>query len=744
MTVGQIKEAIAGLGHDSIPEGETVLSTWLPAHEARLAPPPAGLHPDVLDFLSRARIESLYSHQARACELSMAGSNVILSTSTASGKTLAFTLPVLHELATDPDACALFLYPLKALTNDQLDVFSSVQDMSGVQIDAAIYDGDTPRASRPRIRQLSRVILSNPWEIHETLPYHHLWRRFFLNLRYVVIDEAHRYTGVFGSNVAQVIRRLARVASVYGASPRFILASASIPDASRHALALTGHEAVCVDDDGSPAGEKALMVVNAGLDGSGSPAARTRDIVAGLVRRGIKTLCFTRSRRTAELVASLSADRAGGLPISPYRAGYLPAQRRQLEQAFRDGSIRGVVSTNALELGIDIGDLDAVVVSGYPGSVSAFWQQVGRAGRRGGASAAIFVAGGDILDQYLASHTEILTDRVFERATIDLHNPHILAGHALCAASELPLKVDAGDGHLYGIAKSLAGGGLLRETVNGFIYGGSVRPQEAVRLDRIGSKTVSLVDGRTADLLENLDFDRALREAFVGAVYMHQAATWIVRELDLEALRAVAERQDVDYFTVAHQERQVEMSGDPELTLPGHPGVWSAGLGGLSITHTITHYLKKRYGNVIGSAPLDLPRRVLETTGFWIDFPASEIRGVIDLPGAMHALEHTIVGISPIAISCDPDDLAGFSTMMAPHSGAPAIFVYDGYDGGLGLSERAFRDLPRLVAVALDILQGCRCASGCPACCLSPRCGNNNQPMDKQGAITLARQVLGL
>jgi len=744
VTISQIRDAILYVQNESIPEGDVVLSTSLPAREARLAPHPPGLHPDVVDYLSRSGIESLYSHQAHACSVSMAGRNVILSTATASGKTLAFTLPVLHELATDPDACALFLYPLKALTNDQLDVFSAVQDASGVQIDAAIYDGDTPRASRSRIRQLSRVILSNPWEIHETLPYHHLWRRFFLNLRYVVIDEAHRYTGVFGSNVAQVIRRLVRVASVYGASPRFIMASASIANAGPHALALTGQDAVCIDDDGSPSGEKALIVVNGGLEGGGSPAARTRDIVAGLVRRGIKTLCFTRSRRTAELVASLAADRFGGLPISPYRAGYLPAQRRQLEQAFREGSIRGVVSTNALELGIDIGDLDAVVVSGYPGSISAFWQQAGRTGRRGGASAAIFVAGGDILDQYLASHTEILTDRAFERATIDLDNPHILAGHALCAASELPLKVDEADSHLFGIAKSLAGAGLLRETVNGFIYGGSVRPQEAVRLDRIGGKTVSLVDGRNGELLETLDFDRALREAFVGAVYMHNAATWVVRELDLESLRAVADRQDVDYFTVAHQERQVEMGGDPEATLAGRDGSWSAGLGGLSITHTLTHYLKKRFGIVIGSVPLDLPARTLETTGFWIDLPGPKIPCVNDLPGAMHALEHAVVGISPLVISCDPDDLAGFSTMMAPHTGGPAIFVYDGYDGGIGLSERAFRDLPRLLAVALDILEGCRCLAGCPACCLSPRCGNNNQPMDKQGAIVLARRILGL
>lgn len=721
-------------------EGNISKVETLPPRHASYADLPPGLAPEVVEYLEHAGINRLYSHQALTLEKAMSGASVIMSTATASGKTLGFTLPVLQELAQDPDACALFLYPLKALTNDQLDVFRFVEESSGVQIDAAVYDGDTPRVRRPRIRQLSRVVLSNPYEIHEILPYHHMWRRFFANLKYVVIDEAHRYTGVFGSNVAQVLRRLTRVAAAYGSSPRFLLASASIANPGEHASALTGCGCDVVDIDGSESGGRTLVFFD-GVVGGGSGHTSTRDIFSLLVKRGVKSLCFTRSRRTAELIANLAGE--SGMPVAPYRAGYLPEERRRLEREFRDGSIKGVVSTNALELGIDIGDLDAVVVSGYPGSISGFWQQAGRAGRRGEASLSVFVAFEDIVDRYLLAHPEILLQRGWERATIDLENEHILAGHMLCAASELPLKLDESDGHPYGIAKGLAAGGLLHETGRGFIYGGSVRPQEAVRLDGIGDRTVALIDGATGELIETLDFSRALRDAFTGAVYMHQAKTWVVTELDLDGLRATAVRKDVDYYTMSHQERQVEVTGRldgmdmKDARTPSDP--FSAGLGTLKITHQITHYLMKRYDRVIGSAPLDLPSQVLNTTGFWIDFGMDRPAGVTDMLGAIHALEHTMVGIAPLALSCDPDDLAGFSTMMAPHSGAPALFIYDAFEGGMGISSRAFHDLSGLASTALDILERCPCETGCPACCLSARCGNDNQPMDKAGAAVLAR-----
>ena len=614
--------------------------------------------------------------------------------------------------------------------------------MSGIDIDAAVYDGDTPRAARPRIRQMSRAILSNPFEIHETLPYHHLWRRFFSNLKYVVIDEAHRYTGVFGSNVAQVIRRLSRVAAVYGSKPIFLLASASIANPAEHARNLTGVDCAVVDGDGAPAGDRVVMFVDAARNMT-SPYSLTRDIVRDLVRQDVKTLCFTRSRKTAELVAGLASSGGTGLPVAPYRAGYLPAERRRLEREFREGAIKGMVSTSALELGIDIGDLDAVVISGWPGSISGFWQQAGRAGRRNEASAAIFVAFTDILDQYLLNHPDTVLGQAFERATIDLTNGHILAGHMLCAASELPLQISESDSHLYKVARSLSGAGLLRETVAGFVYGGAVRPQEAVRLDRIGDTTVALTDGADGSLLETMDLDRALREAFTGAVYMHGARTWVVRSLDLQDYKAILDRKDVDYHTIAHQDRQVDIIGQSDRSDNVGGSGMQAGLGQMKITHTINKYMIKRYGRVIGTRPLELPERTLQTTGIWIDMPDAPPPGVTDMLGAIHALEHTVVGIAPLVLSCDPDDLAGFSTMMSPQTGRPAMFVYDGYEGGMGLSERAFSDLRGLLGMASDILESCKCEDGCPACCLSPRCGNDNKPMDKAGALVLAGMLCG-
>jgi DEAD/DEAH box helicase domain-containing protein len=723
-------------GHGQIRE-----SRDLPPREARTAALPAGVHDAVRRYLDSLGIGSLYTHQTQTVDAVMEGRDVILATATASGKTLAFTVPVLDALARDHEATALFLYPLKALTQDQLAVLRGAEAATGLAIDPEVYDGDTPRVRRPRIRQLSRAVLTNPYEIHEILPYHHLWRRFYSNLRFVVLDEAHRYTGVFGSHVAQVLRRLLRVAEAYGSRPRILLASASIANPGPHAEALTSRPCTVVDDDGAPAGPRRVILFDAAIEGAGSAHVQTRDVFGRLVGLGLKTLCFTRSRRSAELVASLSLDGpAGPLPVAPYRAGYLPEERRRLEQGFKDGSIRGVVSTPALELGIDIGDLDAVVVSGYPGSVSGFWQQVGRAGRRGRFALAVFVAFQDILDQYVLRNPAVLFDKSFERATVDLKNEHILAGHMLCAASELPVVVQDGSEPEASVARGLAGSGLLRPTDMGLIYAGTVRPQEAVKLDRIGDARVVLVDAEDGEVLETLDLDRALREVFPGAVYLHGARTWVVESLDLEGGTARLRRRDVNHHTQALEDRTADVVDTRDSRSLGTVRI---NAGRIRMTHRVTRYLIKRYGRVVGGAPLDLPERTFETSAFWMDLAAGTRPGVTDFLGALHALEHTMVGIAPLALSCDPDDLAGFSILMARHSGAPALFIYDGYAGGIGLSDRAYQDLEGLLSLARDVLARCPCETGCPACCLSPRCGSDNQPMDKAGAMVLAGEMLG-
>lgn len=711
----------------------------LPSRPMRTAALPAGLDPAVTRYLADRVIDAPYCHQAQVAAHAAAGRDVIVTTATASGKTLAFTLPILDAMARDPDATALFLYPMKALTNDQRQVLEAAERATGLEIAPAVYDGDTPRVKRPRIRQLSRAILTNPYEIHETLPYHHLWRRVFANLRFVVIDEAHRYTGVFGSNVAQVFRRLLRVAEAYGSRPQFLLASASIANPGEHAARLTSRDCAVVDDDGSPAGPRTVVFLDAAAPSAGSPLVQTRDVFARLVRAGLKTLCFTQSRKAAEVVASLAMEGQDPLPVAPYRAGYLPDERRRLERALFDGTLRGVVSTPALELGIDVGDLDAVVVSGYPGSISAFWQQAGRAGRRGAPSLAVFVGYDAILDQYVLRNPSLLMDRGFERATVDLDNEHILAGHMLCAAAELPVVIPEGREPEQGIAGGLAGQGLLRDTEHGYIYAGVTRPQEAVKLDRIGDMQVALLDADDGTLLETLDFDRALREVFPGAVYLHGARTWTVEALDLQAGEARLRRRDVDFYTQALTDKVADVT---DTAAQRDLGGCRAALGGIRMTHRVVKYLVKRFGRTVGGAPLDLPERTFTTRALWLDVPPGTRAGVTDLLGALHALEHALVGIAPLALSCDPADLAGFSILMARHSGAPALFVYDGYEGGIGLADRAYADLPRLLAMTRDVLASCDCESGCPACCLSARCGNDNQPMDKAGAAVLAAELL--
>lgn len=700
-----------------------------------LVPMPDDLHPSVRQALDRFGFQALYRHQAEALARFRDGDDLFLSTPTASGKTWAFLLPMLEVLARDEEATALLFYPLKALSQDQWAVIDRADRESGLDLLPAVYDGDTPRTRRARIRQESRVVLTNPYEVHEALAYHHQWHRFFSHLRVVVVDEAHRYTGLFGSHVAQVFRRLSRVVEAHGGHPSWVLASASIANPGDHARALTGRPATVIDQDGAGAGPRTLVIWDGGDPGGPSPFVLARTLLGRLVEGGLKTLCFTQSRRGAEWIASLiSRDpRCRELPIAPYRAGYLPEERRALERDFREGRLRGLVSTTALELGIDVGDLDAVIVAGWPGSQSGFWQQVGRAGRRGGPSLGVFLAFPDILDQYLRHHPEMLLDRSWERATIDLRNPHVIAGHLLCAATELPVRPGE-DALADEIAEALAGQGLLRRTSAGYVHGGLTRPQDAVRLDRIGDRQIALEDAQDGTLLETLDLDRALRETFPGAIYLHGGRTFRVEHLDLEGGRAVARRQDVDYWTVAITDKRARARPPRERrSLPP----FEASLGDLEMTWRVTGFLRKRHDHVIGREDLDLPERSFQTVGVRLDLAPGPRPGVEDLLGALHALEHVLVGLAPLVLHCDPADLAGFSTMASEDTGGPALFLYDGWEGGIGLSDRAFEDLPRMLAMAREVLRNCRCERGCPACCLSPRCGNDNQPMDKAGALRL-------
>ena len=708
--------------------------------------------PAALSRYLDARGIRLYSHQCGAVEALRAGRNVILCTPTASGKTLGFDLPVFETLARDRLATALFVYPTKALSNDQLKVFREMERVTGIRADAAVYDGDTPVSRRGRIREISRIILTNPHELHHVLPWHSKWERFFRNLRYVVFDEAHRYRGVFGSNVAFVIRRLRRIARFYGASPSFVLSTATLANPQEFGEKLAGLPFDVISGDGSPRGGKTFLFYNPFFDGAGalSPHQETRDLFLYFVKRGLQTLCFTASRRMAELIAlwSKEATKAGSAlsgQIAAYRAGYLPQERRGIEDALKRGLLTGVTSTNALEVGIDIGSLDCVIISGYPGTVLATWQQAGRSGRRNREALAVLVAFQDPLDQYLMKHPGSFFGKPHEQAIIDLANPYILSGQLLCAVAELPF--DAGREDTLpgeasaGLLPELAAEGLVKETPHGWVYTGRGRPVEAVGLDHIARDAYRITcEGA---LLETMDVSQACREAHLGAVLLHQGESYVVRRFDAENRLVEVERRDVDYYTRAIKAVDLEILGTKDMRRMGRMIFC---LGELEVTETTLGYKVIRDDQVAAREDLELPPLRFPTTGLWFTIPDELRRAIHDrglsFGGALHALEHAMIAILPFEILCDRWDIGGLSTPGHPGTGEPTIFLYDGYEGGIGLTEKAQGLMDRVTRLTLELIRDCPCETGCPACILSPKCGNDNRPMDKQGALLLLAGML--
>lgn len=694
--------------------------------------------PEGLRTYCEGRGIRLYTHQAAAIEHLRAGENVIITTPTASGKTLAFLLPVFERLALDPAATALFLYPTKALANDQVKTIREIEDVSGIRVDAAIYDGDTPAGKRPAIRDRSRIILSNPHELHQVLAWHMKWSRFFRNLRFVVVDEAHRYRGVAGSHMAMLLRRLARIAEYYGARPQFVLSSATLANPTEFAARLTGEEAILIEDDGLPAGEKTFILYNPSVgDGGRSVHSVTKDLLLASVESGCRTLCFTLTRRLAEVIAARSREVPG---ISAYRAGYLPTVRRAIEDAAKDGSLRGVVTTNALELGIDIGSLDGVIISGYPGTMISFRQQAGRAGRRLGESFAVLVGFENPLDQYFMRHPEEFFSRPCEHAVVDTENPYILSGHLLCAASELPVDPKR-DARWFGpdIAEMLAALErvcLLRKASRGWIYAGRRRAAEMVGLDSVTSDTFRVMyEGR---LLETMDCEQAFREAHPGAILLHRGETYVVTEMDLEQRTIQVEETDTDTYTQPLVTTDVAVVQELRRRDIGGVGV---SFGDVTVSRQVIGYTVRHYDRVVSHHRLDLPPLSLATKAFWLTIPDRTLDTItakgLDVAGGLHGAEHALIAVMPYHVVCDRRDIGGLSTPLHPATGAPTIFVYDGYEGGIGLAEKASTLLPAIAGMTHELVRDCSCTAGCPACIYSPQCGNQNQPLDKEAAILI-------
>jgi len=692
----------------------------------------------------------LYTHQCDAINGIRDGRNVIITTPTASGKTLAFNIPVFEAMETDPEARALYLYPTKALANDQFATLEQMAKFTGIAAKPAIYDGDTPQSKRAAIREHARIVISNPYELHQVLSWHAKWSPFFSHLRYVVIDEAHRYRGVFGSHIALLIRRLLRLCRYYGSNPQFILSTATLKNPEEFALRLVGRQFDVIDGDGSPHGRKHFVLYNPFFNGIGerSTHEETKDLLISCVKGDLQTICFVGSRKMAELVtvwAREDARRSSALladSISAYRAGYLPEERRMIERELKEGVIKGVVATNALELGIDIGSLDAVIISGYPGTMQSTRQQAGRAGRKGGDSLAVLVAHANPLDQYFMHHPARFFSRSHEHAVLDTENPYIVSGHMLCAAAELPLKEEV-DREVFGSTFSpllldLASSNLIRNTSRGWVYSGRSRATDAVRLDGMSGESFRILcHGK---LLETMDRAQAYREAHKGAIMLHQGETYVVNEMDLETHTVRVTKTDVDYYTQPLKEVNLAVKKTLEhRTVNG----MACSYGDVEVTEQYTGYKIKRKDTVIGIEPLSLPPLVFRTKAFWFILPQPVEQRVrdacLDLAGGLHGAEHAIIAMMPLHVMCDRRDIGGLASPAYGENTEPTIFVYDGYEGGIGLAESAYEHLPELFSSAYELVDACSCEEGCPACIHSPKCGNDNVPLDKLATVMILK-----
>lgn len=676
----------------------------------------------------------------------------MVATGTASGKSLGYLLPALT--AAGAGSTVLYLAPTKALAADQRARVERLA-LPGVRI--STYDGDTPPDERRWIREHATYVLSNPDLLHHTLlPQHERWSRFLRALRYVVVDECHVYRGVFGSHVSAVLRRLRRVCARYGSAPTFVLASATVADPAGHAARLTGLPVRAVVDDGS-----ARAAVTIGLWEPVAPDDATArrsavavgaDLLADLVAADVQTVAFARSRVGVEVIASAARGKLGRMAptaveaVASYRGGYLPEDRRALERALRNRSIIGLAATSALELGVDIAGLDAVVVAGWPGTRASFWQQVGRAGRGDTPATAIYVAADDPLDTYLVSHPDAVVGQPVEATVADPENPHVLGPHLAAAAAEVPLT--EADEAVFGpgtvpLARALTAAGLLRRRPAGWFWARDDRPTDHVRLRGIGEQ-VAIVERRSGRVIGTVDESSAHSQVHAGAVHIHQGQPYVVTELDLEAKTALVTAGDPGWSTVSRSVSEFV------IERPLRTRSWAAvslNFGAVSVTSQVVSFLRLApTGEVLGEHALDLPPRTLHSRGVWWTLPEHVLAswGVDErqIPGAAHAAEHAAIGLLPLVATADRWDIGGVSTALHPDTGLPTILVYDGYPGGAGFAERGFERAAAWLRATREAIRSCRCTEGCPSCVQSPKCGNGNNPLDKAAAVLLLDATL--
>ncbi|SCL16935.1 DEAD/DEAH box helicase [Micromonospora inyonensis] len=726
-------------------------------------PWPLWVPPELRAAFERRGVVAPWRHQAEAASLAYDGQHVVVATGTASGKSLAYQLPALATLLADPRATVLYLAPTKALAADQ---FRAVAELELDGVRPACYDGDTPRAEREWIRRHSRFVLTNPDMVHHgILPGHAHWSGFLRRLTHVIVDECHTYRGVFGSHVAHVLRRLRRQCARFRSAPVFVLASATSGDPATAAGRLTGLPVAAVTEDTSPRGgvtfalwEPPLLPATADdasqdLTPTRRSALReTADLLADTVAAGVRTLAFVRSRRGAEVVASTARralDEAVpglGARVAAYRAGYLREERRALERALLDGDLLGLASTNALELGVDLVGLDAVLICGYPGTRASLWQQAGRAGRSGGEALAVLMARDDPLDTYLVHHPEALFGAPVEATVLDPANPYVLAPQLACAAAEAPLT--PADLELFGegakeAVDTLVAAQALRQRPTGWYWRHRERPE--VDLRGSGGAPVCVVESATGRLLGTVDGGSSHFLVHPGAVYLHQGVSYVVDDLDLADGCALVHAEEPDWSTHA---RDVTSLSVVSVRSSVDAGPVRLFLGEVDVTSQVVSYQRRRLssGEVIDTRPLDLPARELRTVAVWFTVRPEALAGAgvepADVPGGLHAAEHAAIGLLPLVATCDRWDIGGLSTALHPDTEAPTVFVYDGHPGGAGFAERAYGTAAAWLRATRDAIVECGCETGCPSCVQSPKCGNGNNPLGKADAVRVLDVVL--
>ena len=739
----------------------------VPAREAVVEPWPDWVEPRVREIFEAQGVDALWGHQAEALRHVHAGRHVVVATGTASGKSLAFQVPALDALARGREGAALhghraptalYLAPTKALAGDQLRRLASASSLARL----ATVDGDNSLEERAWARDHADYVLTNPDTLHHSLlPGHARWSRFFSGLRYVVVDEAHHYRGVFGAHVAHVLRRLRRVCAHYGADPVFVLSSATIADPGVSAGRLTGLDVVPVTDDASPHAGRDVALWEPPLVGAAHPSqpptrrsatTEAAELLTDLVVGGTRTLVFVRSRRGAEQVALSTQSRLDEVHpdlrgrVATYRGGYLPEERRALEDRLRSGDLLGLASTNALELGIDVAGLDAVVSVGFPGTRAAFWQQLGRAGRSGRRSLGILVARDEPLDTYLVHHPEALLAAPVEATVFDPDNPYVLGPHLAAAAQELPLT--EADLPMFGPraregVEALEQAGWLRRRTAGWFWTRRDRAAALADLRSAGGRPVQIVDGPTGRLVGTVDAGSADATVHTDAVYVHQGEPFVVDEYDPEEAVAVVHSATPDHTTSARSHSEVTVVSTERSQAWGDVTV---SFGTVDVTSQVVSFARRGHdGRLISEEPLDLPERTLRTSAVWWTLaPDAVVRTLAgaDVPGAAHAAEHASIGLLPLLAMCDRWDLGGLSTALHADTGRLTVFVHDGHPGGAGFAERGYEMVVHWLRVTRDAIAACECPAGCPSCVQSPKCGNGNEPLDKAGAVALLDAVL--